>query len=113
MEQLLFLLVAYSELCIEVSICVSAIFYVIDFRVFVRACRESTAHGFHFKLNIRLKAEVKTSANQSSGHSQTGLSQSDSPVCLNISLQQLNRSQTDSQKLIERLVSTESPAGEE
>jgi len=34
-EQLLFLLVAYSEMCTEVSICVSAIFYVIDFRVFV------------------------------------------------------------------------------
>lgn len=35
LEQLLFLLIAYSEMCIEVSICVSAIFYVIDFRVFV------------------------------------------------------------------------------
>lgn len=34
-EQLLFLLLAYSELCTEVSICVSAIFYVIDFWVFV------------------------------------------------------------------------------
>lgn len=71
-------------------------------------CRESTAHGFHFKLNIRLKAEVKTSANQSNGHSQIGLSQSDSLVYLSISLQQLNRSQTDSQKLIAGLVSTES-----
>lgn len=34
-QQLLFLLLAYSELCTEVSICVSAIFYVIDFWVFV------------------------------------------------------------------------------
>lgn len=112
-EQLLFLLIAYSEMCIEVSICVSAIFYVIDFGVFVWVCRETTAHEFHFKLNIRLKAEVKTSAKQSNGHSQIGLSQSDSLVYLNISLQQLNHSQTDSQKLIEGLVSTESPAGEE
>lgn len=34
-QQLLFLLLAYSELCTEVSTCVSAIFYVIDFWVFV------------------------------------------------------------------------------
>lgn len=84
-----------SEMCTEGSICVSAIFYVIDFRVFVWVCRESTARGLRFKLNIRLEAEVKTSANQSTG-SQIGLSQSDSQVYLNISLQHLNCSQTDS-----------------
>lgn len=95
-EQLLFLPIAYSEMCIEVSTCVSAIFYVIDFKVFVWVCRKSTAHGFHFKLNIRPKAEVKTSANQSNGHLQIEY--------LNISLQQLNHSQIDSQKLIEGLV---------
>lgn len=82
-----------SEMCTEGSICVSAIFYMIDFRVFVWVCRESTARGFHFKLNIRLEAEVKTSANQSTGYSQIGLLQSDSQGYLNISLQHMNCSQ--------------------
>lgn len=76
-------------------------------------CRESTARGFYFKLNIPLKAEVKASASQSSGHSQISLSQSDSLVYLNISLQQLNCSRTDSQKPIEGLGSTERPAAGE
>lgn len=76
-------------------------------------CTEPTANGFHFKLNIRLKAEVKTSARESDGHSQIGLSQSDSLIYLNISLKQLKHSQKDSQKLIEGLVRTESPAGGE
>ena len=74
-------------------------------------CTEPTAHGFHFKLSICLKAEVKASARQSAAHSQIGPSQSDGPMYRNIPLKQANHSQNDSWELIEGSVSTESPAG--